>query len=159
MKQPLKNTYVPDLTKGTNMFLVNTNIIEHQHVAVVKSPLLRIIENTKQFQDGTRLNTSTTAHKVFTQLQFKKLVTSAIEEVQIELMSITGQTFLRWYRSGSCHTRISETPTKVTILRPTGTITPFFRTCGTTWKSFRVISSWCWTNSFIICQKFPLPAV
>ena len=91
MKQPIKNTYPPDLTVGTNMFFVNINIIEHQHVAGVKSPLLRIIENTKQVQDGKLLNTSTTAHKVFTELQFKKLITSTIEEIQIELMSITGQ--------------------------------------------------------------------
>ena len=92
MKQPIKNTYLPDLTVGTNIFFVNTNIIEHQHVAGVKSPLFRIIENTKQIQDGKFLNTSTTtAHKVFTELQFKKLITSTIEEIQIELMSITGQ--------------------------------------------------------------------
>ena len=66
MKQSIKNTYPPDLTVGTNMFFVKTNIIEHQHVARVKSPLLRIIENTKQVQDGQLLNTSTTAHKIFT---------------------------------------------------------------------------------------------
>ena len=52
---------------------------------------MRIIENTKQVQDGKVLNTSTTTHKVFTELQFKKLITSTIEEIQIELMSITGQ--------------------------------------------------------------------
>ena len=48
MKQPIKNTYLPDLTVGTNMIFVNTNIIEHQNVAGIKSRLLRIIENTKQ---------------------------------------------------------------------------------------------------------------
>ena len=73
------------------MFFVNTNINEHQHVAGVKSPLLRNIENTKQVQDGKLLDTSTTANKVFTELQFKKLITSTIEEIQVELMSITGQ--------------------------------------------------------------------
>ena len=52
MKQPIKNTYTPDLTGGTNMYFVKTNILEHQHDARVKSPLLRIIENTKQVQDG-----------------------------------------------------------------------------------------------------------
>ena len=72
------------------MFFDNTNIIEHQHVARVKSPLLRNIENTEQVQNWKLLSTSTTAHKVFTQLQFKKLNTSTIEEIQIELMSITG---------------------------------------------------------------------
>ena len=83
MQHPVINTYPPDLTVGTNMFFVNTNFIEHQHVAGVKSHPLRIIENTKQVQDGKLLNTSTTAHKVFTELQFKKLITSTIEEIQI----------------------------------------------------------------------------
>ena len=73
------------------MFFVNTNIIEHQHVAGVKSPLLRIIENTKQVEDKLLSTTSTTAHKIFTELQFKKLITSTIEEIQIELVSVTGQ--------------------------------------------------------------------
>ena len=48
MQQPIINSYPPDLTVGTNMFFVNTNNIEHQHVAGVKSPLLRNIENTEQ---------------------------------------------------------------------------------------------------------------
>ena len=91
LKQPIKNSYPPDITLGTNMFFVNTNIIEHQHVAGVKSPLLRIIQNTKQVQDGKLSNTSTTANKLFTELQFKKIITSTFEEIQIELMSITGQ--------------------------------------------------------------------
>ena len=52
MKQPTKTTYLPDLAVGNNMFYVNTNIIEHQHVAGVKSPHLRIIEKTEQFKTG-----------------------------------------------------------------------------------------------------------
>ena len=57
----------------------------------IEEAILRIIENTKQVQDGKLLNTSTTAHYVFTELQFKKLITSTIEEIRIELMSITEQ--------------------------------------------------------------------
>ena len=94
MKQPIKNTYPPDLTVGTNTFFVNTNIIEQQNVAEVKSIFLQIIENTEQIQDRKFLSTSATAHKVFTKLQLKKLNTSTIEEIQIELMSITGQKVL-----------------------------------------------------------------
>ena len=91
MKKPIKKTFPPDLTVGTNMLFVNTKIIEHQHVAERKWPLLRIFENTKQVQDGNLLNTSTTTHKLFTKLQFEKLITSTIEKIQIELVSITGQ--------------------------------------------------------------------
>ena len=91
MKQPNKNIHPPDLTVGTNMVSVNTNIIEHQHTAGVMSSLSGIIEKTKQVQDGKLLITSTTTHNVFTEPQFKKLITSTIEEIQTELMSITGQ--------------------------------------------------------------------
>ena len=48
MQQPIKNTYPPDLTAATSMFFVNLNIIEQQHVAGVKSPLLRIIDNSRR---------------------------------------------------------------------------------------------------------------
>ena len=49
------------------------------------------------------------------------------------------------------------------MLRPTGTITSFFRTRKTMPKSynvdpqetcFRVFGSWCWTSSFEICELF-----
>ena len=91
MVQPITSDYPSDITTGTNMFFLNTNIIEHQHVAGVKSPLLRIIENTKQLSDGKLQVTSTTSHKSFTELQFKKLITSTIEEIQIELVTATGK--------------------------------------------------------------------
>ena len=91
MKQTINNTYPPDLTVGINMFFINTNIIKHQSVDGEKSPLFRFFENTKQVQDGKRLNTSTTFHKLFTELQFTTLITKTIEKIQIELMFITGQ--------------------------------------------------------------------
>ena len=90
MSQPIVNDYPSDITAGTNMFFLNTNIIEHQHVAGVKSPLLRIIENTRKISDGKLQVNSTTSHKTFTDLQFKKLITSTIEEIQIELVTVTG---------------------------------------------------------------------
>ena len=90
MSQPIANDYPSDITTGTNMFFLNTNIIEHQHVAGVKSPLLRIIENTRKVSDRKLQVNSTTSHKTFTDLQFKKLITSTIEEIQIELVTVTG---------------------------------------------------------------------
>ena len=91
MKQPIKNIYLPDLTVGSNMIFVKTNILEHQHVVGVKFPFLRIIENAKQFKEEKLSNTSTTTRKVFTDLQFKNLITSTIKEIEKELMTITGQ--------------------------------------------------------------------
>ena len=84
MEQPIKNTYPPDLTVGTSMFF-----IEHQHVAGVKSPLLRIIEYTKQVQDGKLWTLQQQLIKISVNYNSRKM-----EEIQVELMSITGQKVL-----------------------------------------------------------------
>ena len=73
------------------MVFVITNIIEDQHIAGLKSFLLHFFENTKQIQDWKVSNTSTTAHKVFSEVQFKKLLTGTIEKFQTQLKSIMGQ--------------------------------------------------------------------
>ena len=88
-KGPFKNDYPLDLTTGTNCFF-NTSIIEHQHVAGVKS-LLSITDSLKELTNDTHEVTSTPAHKVFTELVFKKLMRSTIEKFQLELASVTGQ--------------------------------------------------------------------
>ena len=46
------------------MFFDNANIIEHQLAVGVKLSLMRIVENTKQVQDGKLLNMPTTAHNI-----------------------------------------------------------------------------------------------
>ena len=90
IKDPIRNDYPPDLTAGTNIFFVNTNIIEQQHVAGVKSPLLKINDSEKNSSYGTLEFASTTAHKVFTELELQKVIASAIEEIQKNLVSVTG---------------------------------------------------------------------
>ena len=69
MKEPIRNNYPPDLTVETNMIFVNINIIEYHHVSGVKSPLLRIIENTEQVQGEKIFKKSTTVKVVFTTVQ------------------------------------------------------------------------------------------
>ena len=137
--------------RGTIIFFVNTNIID-QHGAGVKSPHSRNIENAKQVQDWKLLKTSTTAHEGLTELQFKKL-SSTIVEIQIIDVNYWTKTSFRWYRPGSFQTQNSGILIIGTILHPTDTTTPFLRTRKTRWKWFRVISSWCWTSSFTICQN------
>ena len=76
MQQSIKNTCPPDPTAATSMFLVNLNIIEQQHVAGVKSPLLRIIDNSRRVVEDKLKTSSVTDHKIFTELEFKKLITT-----------------------------------------------------------------------------------
>ena len=88
-KQLVFNDQPLNRLAGTNMFFANTNIIQQQH-AVLKSTLLRNIESQRGVSNG-RLEINSTILQIFSELQFKKLITSTIEEFQIQL-AITGQT-------------------------------------------------------------------
>ena len=88
-KQLVFNDQPLNRLAGTNMFFANTNIIQQQH-AVLKSTLLRNVESQRGVSNG-RLDINSTILQIFSELQFKKLITSTIEEFQIQL-AITGQT-------------------------------------------------------------------
>ena len=46
--QPMKGEFPADITAGTNIFFTYCNIIEHQKVAGVKAPVLRVIDSKKK---------------------------------------------------------------------------------------------------------------
>ena len=48
--QPIKGDYPADLTAGTNTFFVNCVIIEHQHIAGVQAPILRVIDTERRLK-------------------------------------------------------------------------------------------------------------
>ena len=73
---------------GTSLFFANTNIIGQQHVACVKSPYLRIIDTHRRLSDGNLEISSETVRETFSE-HLKKLSTSTIEEIQIELVLVT----------------------------------------------------------------------
>ena len=89
--QPIKGDFPADITAGTNIFFIYSNIIEHQKIAGVKAPLLRVIDTKRKLKDGDLFNQSTTTHKSFSELQFKKLVLTSIREVFIELVTPVGK--------------------------------------------------------------------
>lgn len=88
--QPMKADYPPDITAGTNIFFVYCDIIEHQHIAGVKAPVLRVIDTRRRLKNGELQIISTTEHVSFRELQFKKLVLGSIKEIFIELVSASG---------------------------------------------------------------------
>ena len=91
MEQPIKNDFPADLTAGTNFIFLYTDMIEYQHVADVKAPLLRIIDSKKRTENGGLKIVQTTQHKSYTELQFKKRLTNTMQTIHIELRSETGR--------------------------------------------------------------------
>ena len=88
--QPIKGEYPADITAGTNILFVNCDIIEHQHIAGVKAPILRVIDTERRLTNGNLQITSATKHKSFLELQFKKLALDTIREIFIELVAKSG---------------------------------------------------------------------
>lgn len=89
--QPIRGEYPADITAGTNIFFIYCNIIEHQKIAGIKAPVLRVIDTKRKLKDGDLFNSSSTTHKSFSELQFKKLVLTSIREVFIELVTPIGK--------------------------------------------------------------------
>ena len=85
--QPLKGDFPADILSGTEIFFVNCNIIEQQHVGGAKAPILRVI-------DTGRKTVSSTSHLLqlikHSELQFKKLVLNSVRDVYVELVTPTG---------------------------------------------------------------------
>ena len=88
--QPMKGDFPADILSGTEFFFVNCNIIEQQHVAGAKAPIIRVIDTGRKLTDGKLKITSSTFHKIFTELQVKKLVLNSVRDVYVELVTPTG---------------------------------------------------------------------
>ena len=93
-KQSIFNEYPPDLAAGTSMFFANMIIIEQQHFAGFKSLFLRIIDSQRRVSNGCLDIDSTALHQTISDFQCKKLITSTIEELQIELVTSEKVPFL-----------------------------------------------------------------
>ena len=87
--QPIKGDYPADFTAAKNIFFVNCNIIEHQHIAGVKAPILYVIDTERHLTNGNLQIKSATKHESFLELQFKKLILDTIPEIFIELVAVS----------------------------------------------------------------------
>ena len=63
--EPVKGEYPADITVGTQLVFAYVDIISHQHLADVKAPILRIIDNTKIVRNGRVQRKQTTIVKRF----------------------------------------------------------------------------------------------
>ena len=79
--QPMKGDFPADILSGSEIFFVNCNIIAQQHVGGTKAPILRVMDTGRQLTDGKLNITSSTTHKTFTEMQFKKLVLISVRDV------------------------------------------------------------------------------
>ena len=80
-----------DLCAGKHLIFIYANIIEYQYVGDTKAPLLRVIDSKQRLKNGSVCELEPTHRIVFTNLDYKKLLTNTIQSISIELRTETGQ--------------------------------------------------------------------
>ena len=80
-----------DLFAGKHLIFIYTNIIEYQYVGDTKAPLLRVIDSKQRLKNGSVCELEPTHRIVFTNLDYKKLLTNTIQSISIELRTEIGQ--------------------------------------------------------------------
>ena len=80
-----------DLCTGKHLIFIDTNIIEYQYVGDAKAPLLRVIDSKQRLKNGSVCELGPTHRIVFSNLDYKKLLSNTIQSISIELRTETGQ--------------------------------------------------------------------
>ena len=80
-----------DLCAGKHLIFIYNNVIEYQYVGDTKASLLRVIDSKQRLKNGSVSELEPTHRIVFTNLDYKKLLTNTIQSISIELRTETGQ--------------------------------------------------------------------
>lgn len=83
--------YPVEMTAGTQFMFVYVDFIEYQQVGDTKAPLLRVIETERRLKNGSLYNLTPVNRKSFDNLEYKKLLTSSLQSVKVELRTETGK--------------------------------------------------------------------
>ena len=80
-----------DLCAGKHLIFIDTIIIEYLYVGDAKAPLLRVIDSKQRLKNGSVCELESTHRIVFSNLDYKKLLSNTIQSISIELRAETGQ--------------------------------------------------------------------
>lgn len=80
-----------DMTNGVQFAFVYIDIIDFQHLGDTKAPLLKVIDTDLRLKNGSVCSIEPTHKKVFSNLEYKKLLTNTIRSIKVELRTETGQ--------------------------------------------------------------------
>ena len=79
-----------DLSAGIEIMFIYLDIIDYQHVGHSKAPLLRILDTKKRLKNGNIGIVEPSHRIVFSNLDYKKLLTKSIQCIAVQLRSETG---------------------------------------------------------------------
>ena len=80
-----------DITCGSQLMFVYIDIIEHQNVGDARAPVLKIIESERRLRNGSINTVTPIHHKSYTNLDYKPILSSNIQNIQVKLRNETGK--------------------------------------------------------------------
>ena len=84
-----------DLSSRTSLIFVDIDIFQNQSVGDAKTPLLLVFDSNRRIKNGCACSIEPNHRKNFTNLDFKKLVTSSVQSRSIHLRTVTGSALCR----------------------------------------------------------------
>ena len=90
-KQVFTADYATDLSAGSQLMFVYIDIIGYQFIGDTKAPLLRVIDTNRRLKNGTICSIEPTHRKVFSNLDYKKLFSTTIQSISVQLRTETGK--------------------------------------------------------------------
>ena len=89
--QNLISDYPVDISAGTQMMFIYLDIIRYQIVGDTKAPLLRVIDTNRRVKNGYACSIEPNHRKVFSNLDYKKLLVNNIQSIAVNLRTETGR--------------------------------------------------------------------
>ena len=83
--------YPFDLSAGKQLIFIYVNVIEHQYVGDTKAPLIRVIDSKQRLKNSSPCKIQPTHRIVFSNLEYKKLLSKNFQSNEIQLRTETGQ--------------------------------------------------------------------
>lgn len=89
--QYFRGDFPADITAGTQLLFVYTDIIDYQHLGDTKSPILSVIDANRRLKNGSLFHDRTLQRRPIQNYHYKKLLKSSIDSIKIELRTETGK--------------------------------------------------------------------
>ena len=83
--------YPSDLSAGKQLIFIYVNIIEYQYVGETKAPLIRVIDSKQRLINGSPCKIEPTHRNVFSNVEYKKLLSKNFQSIDIQLRTETGE--------------------------------------------------------------------
>ena len=89
--QNLISDYPADISAGTQIMFIYLDIIRYQIVGYTKAPLLGVIDTNRRVKNGYACSIEPNHRKVFSNLDYKKLLVNNIQSIAVDLRTEIGR--------------------------------------------------------------------